>query len=120
MTALYDIIVILPFSLLTVMLLGGYTGMPAESIIGMVICLISSLWIIMLRHMKKQDRLRGIGVVCVFLAGLIIAAGEENRRFLRSIMTKPVPKDAFFLFVASKRASMNALSKSWTWRSSGV
>lgn len=80
MTALYDIIVILPFSLLTVMLLGGYAGMPERSIIGMVICLISSLWIIMLRHMKKQDRLRGIGVVCVFLAGLIIAAGEENRQ----------------------------------------
>ncbi|MBQ5418051.1 MAG: hypothetical protein IIU25_03455, partial [Oscillospiraceae bacterium] len=72
MTALYDIIVILPFSLLTVMLLGGYAGMPAGSIIGIVLCLISSLWIIMLRHMKKQDRLRSIGVVCVFLAGLII------------------------------------------------
>ncbi|MBQ4310393.1 MAG: transglutaminase domain-containing protein [Oscillospiraceae bacterium] len=80
MTALYDIIVILPFSLLTVMLLGGYAGMPAGSIIGIVLCLISSLWIIMLRHMKNRDRLRSIGVVCVFLAGLIIAAGEEYRQ----------------------------------------
>ena len=80
MSVLYDIINILPFSLLAVILFGSYTGMPEGSAAGFVICLALSLLIISLRGMKRQNRLRGIGIAAVFVIVLTIAAGEENRQ----------------------------------------
>lgn len=80
MSTLYDIINILPVSLLSVILFGSCTGMPEDSIFGFLICLIFSLWVIFLLNMKKKNRLRSIGIVAVFFVGLIIAAGEENRQ----------------------------------------
>ena len=82
MSTLYDIITVLPFSVLAVILFGGYTGMPEEiSIWGALICLAVSLWIILLRNMKRKNRLRSLGIVSVFFIGLLLAAGEENRQF---------------------------------------
>ncbi len=79
MTALYDIINILPLSLLAVMFFGVFTGMPEGSITGYAVCLAFSLWIILLRSMKRKNRLRSIGIVSVFVIGLLITAGEESR-----------------------------------------
>lgn len=80
MSVLYDIINILPFSLLAVILFGSYTGMPEGSPAGFVICLALSLLVITLRGMKQKNRLRGIGIAAVFVIVLTIAAGEENRQ----------------------------------------
>ncbi|MBQ9384085.1 MAG: hypothetical protein IJT87_07595 [Ruminiclostridium sp.] len=79
MSTLYDIIDILPIPLLSVILFGKYAGMPEGSIAGFLISLIFSLWIIILRNMTRKNRLRVIGAVSVFLAGLLLAVGEENR-----------------------------------------
>ena len=80
MSILYDIIIILPFSLLTVILFGSCAGMPEDSAAGFVICLALSLLIIFLRGMKRKNRLRGICTAAVFIIVLAIAAGEENRQ----------------------------------------
>ncbi len=80
MSTLYEIINILPFSLITVMLAGAYAGMPEESAAGYVICLAVSVWILLLRGMNGKNRLRSTGVVSVFIIGLILVAGEENRQ----------------------------------------
>ena len=80
MSILYDIINILPFSLLTVILFGSYTGMPENSAAGFIICLALSLLIIFLRGMKRKNRFRGICTAAVFIIVLAIAAGEENRQ----------------------------------------
>ena len=81
MSVLYDIINILPFSLLAVILFGACTGMPEGSAAGgFAICLALSLLIISLRGMKRKNRLRGIGIAAVFVIVLTIAAGEENRQ----------------------------------------
>ncbi len=80
MSVLYDMINILPFSLLAVILFGSYTGMPEGSAAGFVICLALSLSIIALRGMERKNRLRGIGIAAVFVIVLTIAAGEENRQ----------------------------------------
>ena len=79
MSALYDIINILPFSMLAVILFGSCTGMPENSAAGFIICLVLSLWIISLRSMKRKNRLRSIGIAAVFIIGLTIAAGTETR-----------------------------------------
>lgn len=80
MSILYDIIIILPFSLLTVILFGSYAGMPEDSAAGFVICLALSLLIIFLCGMKRKNRLRSICTAAVFIIVLAIAAGEENRQ----------------------------------------
>lgn len=79
MSILYDIIHIIPLSVLLVGFFGGFTGMPENSVAAYIICLALPLWIIVLRHISKKNRLRSIGIVAVFLTGLIIAIGEERR-----------------------------------------
>ena len=82
MSTLYDIITVLPFSVLAVILFGGYAGIPEESSIwGVLICLATALFIILIRNMKRKNRLRIIGIISVFIIGLILAAGEDNRQF---------------------------------------
>ena len=80
MSTLYDIIHILPVSLLTVMLFGKYAGIPEKSLPGYAFCLVFTLFIILLRNMKRKNRIRSIGTVSVFIAGLYLAAGEESRQ----------------------------------------
>ena len=81
MKILYDIITILPLSLLTVVLFGGAAGVP-ESASGYALCLGCSAWLVLLRNMKFRNRLRSIGIVTVFLAGFRLAAGEVFRQQL--------------------------------------
>ena len=73
----YDLITILPFSLLTILLFGGYAGVPVESPWGYGISVFLTAGFILLRHMKTKHRLSIIGIVSVFLIGLCFAAGEE-------------------------------------------
>lgn len=84
MTTLYDIINILPLPLLAVILSGGYAGLPEGDVFGYILCAVFSLWIIFLLNMKRKNRLRCLGIAAVFVIGLLITAGEENRQlFLR-------------------------------------
>ncbi len=80
MSTLYDIINILPVSMLSVILFGVCVGMPEKSILGFALCLAFSVWMIILRNMKRKNRLRSTGIVAVFVIGLLIAAGDENRQ----------------------------------------
>ncbi len=80
MSTLYDIINILPVSMLSVILFGVCVGMPEKSILGFALCLAFSVWMIILRNMKRKNRLRNTGIVAVFVIGLLIAAGDENRQ----------------------------------------
>lgn len=82
MNILYDIIHILPLSVLLVNFFGRFTGMPENNIVGYIVCLALPLWIIILRHISKKNRLRSIGIVAVFLIVLVIIAGDEGRRTL--------------------------------------
>ena len=84
MKMLYDMINILPLSLLSVILFGGYAGIPEGSIPSLVICLIFTFWLIVLRRMKSSGRIRSTGVAAAFLAGVLIVAGEENRQLFIS------------------------------------
>ena len=67
MNILYDIIHILPLSVLLVSFFGRFTGMPESDFIGYIVCLALPVWIIILRHISKKNRLRSIGIVAVFL-----------------------------------------------------
>ncbi len=80
LSTIYDIIHILPFSLLIVMLFGGYAGIPQDRKLGYLLCLAVSVWFIMLRNMKKQTRLRSIGIVLFFFTGMAFALREESRQ----------------------------------------
>ncbi|MGN0669447.1 MAG: hypothetical protein ACI4JZ_02760, partial [Oscillospiraceae bacterium] len=82
MNILYDIIHILPLSVLLVNFFGRFTGMPESDFIGYIVCLALPLWIIILRHISKKNRLRCIGIVAVFLIVLVIVIGDEGRRTL--------------------------------------
>lgn len=75
----YDIINTVPLSLLLLLLAGTYAGIPSGSIPAFVLCLIFTVWLTLMRNMKGQGRLRSIGIVSVFIAGLYIAAGEKYR-----------------------------------------
>lgn len=79
MPALYDIINILPLSLLSVMLLGGYAGIPEKSAAAVIFCLLFTVWLTALKNMKLKNRLRNVGLVLVFILGLWLAVGEESR-----------------------------------------
>ena len=78
LSTLYDIIHILPVSLLAVMLFGGYAGIPQDSKPGYLLCIAVTLWFITLRNMKKQTRLRSIGIVLFFFTGLALSLREET------------------------------------------
>lgn len=80
MRKFYDIINVLPFSLLILILFGAYADVPEGSVPGFIICLFFTVWIVLLRNMKKRDRLRSIGIVSVFVVGLVLAAGEKYRQ----------------------------------------
>ena len=84
MNILYDIIHILPLSVLLVNFFGRFTGMPESNFIGYIVCLALPLWIIILRHISKKNRLRCIGIVAVFLIVTLIIAGNEGRRAVLS------------------------------------
>lgn len=84
MNILYDIIHIIPLSVLLVNFFGRFTGMPESDFIGYIVCLALPLWIIILRHISKKNRLRSIGIVAVLLIVLVIIAGEDGRRALIS------------------------------------
>ena len=73
MNTLYDIITILPLSLLSVMLFGEYAKIPEHSFFGYIFCLIFTLFLILLRNMKRKERLFSIGIAVFFLAGLVFA-----------------------------------------------
>ncbi len=77
---IYDIINILPLSLLSVMIFGKYAGLPEDSAFGYALCLIFSVWITVLKNIKPKARFRSVGIVAVFIAGLSLAAGEERRQ----------------------------------------
>ena len=79
MSIMYDVINILPLSLLSVMLLGPYADIPGNSFTAFVLCLLFSVWTIALRNMKPKNRLRSIGIVSVFITGLLLAVGKERR-----------------------------------------
>ena len=80
MNTLYDLITILPFSLLMLILLGGYAGIPETGAPGYAVCAAVAVFFILLRNMQRKNRLRSIGIVAVFLAGLALAAGKEYRQ----------------------------------------
>ena len=80
---LYDMVTILPLSLLLTMLFGGYAGVPDTSIWGCIISLCFTAGCILLRHISHKNRMRSLGIISVFLIGLCLAASEEARiRFL--------------------------------------
>ncbi|MBP1548416.1 MAG: hypothetical protein J6A05_00275 [Oscillospiraceae bacterium] len=82
MKILYDIINIIPLSMLMIMFFSRYTGMPQDSIIGYTVNLCVCLLIIILRHINKKNRFRLIGVAAAFAVGLFIAAGESFRQLI--------------------------------------
>lgn len=82
MNIFYDIINIIPLSLLMTMFFSRYTGMPQDSIIGYSVNCGVCLLIIILRHISRKNRFRLIGVTAVFAAGLLLAAGETFRQLL--------------------------------------
>ncbi len=82
MKILYDIINIMPLSLLMVMFFSRYTGMPQDNIIGYAVNLFVCLLIIVLRHISRKNRIRLLGVTAAFAVGLFIAAGEPFRQLV--------------------------------------
>ena len=81
MKILYDMITILPFSLLLVMQLGSVAGIP-EGIGAYAVCLGFSAWLVILRGLKPKHRLGCIGIATVLLAGLRLAAGDAFQQYL--------------------------------------
>lgn len=84
MKILYDIINIMPLSILMIMFFSRYTGMPQDNIIGYTVNLFICLLIIVLRHISKKNRIRLLGVTAAFVVGLFIAAGEPFRQLVIS------------------------------------
>jgi len=82
MKILYDIINIMPLSLLMIMFFSRYTGMPQDNIIGYTVNLLVCLLIIVLRHISKKNRIRLLGVVAAFAVGVFIAASEPFRQLI--------------------------------------
>ncbi|MBR6045139.1 MAG: hypothetical protein IKP47_05845 [Ruminococcus sp.] len=80
MSTLYDIVNIMPLSLLLMMIFGSDAGIPVRSFPAVMICVGFTALLIALRNMKLKNRLRGTGIAAVFAAGLLIAAGEEHRQ----------------------------------------
>ena len=65
----------------------GYAGVPEGNIFAYLFCAALTLWIVLLPHMKRKNRLRSIGIVSVFTAALILAVGEELRKiFIREYL----------------------------------
>lgn len=82
MKILYDIINVMPLSLLMVMFFSRYTGMPQDNIIGYAVNLFVCLLIIVLRHISRKNRIRLLGVTAAFAVGMFIAAGEPFRQLV--------------------------------------
>ena len=79
MNTVYELVTVVPFSLLAVMLFGRYAGIPEDSAAAY---LLFTAGMILLHRMQRKNRLRSIGIVAVFLAGVLLAAGRETRRYL--------------------------------------
>ena len=79
---LYDIIYIVPISLLLIIIGGTYVCMPENNVIGCIFGSAFSIWIIMTRHAKEKKRWCSIGIVFVFFVGFLLVIGATNRRLL--------------------------------------
>ncbi len=80
MNALYDIIYIIPLSILMVVFCGTFAGMPEGTVLGYVVSAGICIWAVLLRYMKKKNRIRSIGIIAVFLITLFIVSGETQRQ----------------------------------------
>ncbi len=118
MKILYDILIILPFSLLATVLFGSYAGMPEDSAAGFVICLALSLPVISLRGMKRKNRFRGICAAAVFIIVLMIAAGEKNR--LLFLKEYPWVPHIIFLSAAALIVGIAASRNIWIRRAAAA
>lgn len=78
MNALYDIIYIIPLSILMVIFFGTFTGMPEGAVIGYIVSVGICTWVVLLRHMKKKNRIRSIGIIGTFLIALLLVSGETQ------------------------------------------
>ncbi|MCR4643986.1 MAG: hypothetical protein K5695_01075, partial [Oscillospiraceae bacterium] len=77
MNIVYDILRILPLSLLFLMLFGGESGIPQDSLLPYGISVIVTLLLILLRHSRRK--LLASGITVCFLGGVWLAAGEDYR-----------------------------------------
>lgn len=80
----YEMMTVLPFSLLTMILFRSKISLPEGNILGYILCAVFTLWLSTLRQMRRRDRLCSIGTVAVFLCGMLFAEGEEYRQYLRT------------------------------------
>ena len=55
MNLLYDLITILPYSLLLLLFCGGYAGIPEDGILPYVLTLLLPAGLTVLRHMKPRN-----------------------------------------------------------------
>lgn len=80
MNALYDIIYIIPLSILMVIFFGTFTGMPEGAVLGYIVSVGICIGAVSLQYMKKKNRIRSIGIIAVFLITLFIVSGETQRQ----------------------------------------
>lgn len=80
MNALYDIIYIIPLSILMVVFFGPFAGMPEGSVLGYAVSVIICIGTVLLRYMKKKNRIRSIGIIAAFLIALFLVSGETQRQ----------------------------------------
>lgn len=80
MNALYDIIYIIPLSILMVIFFGTFTGMPEGAVLGYIVSVGICIGAVSLQYMKKKNRIRSIGIITAFLIALFLVAGETQRQ----------------------------------------
>nr|MCR4759554.1 hypothetical protein [Oscillospiraceae bacterium] len=79
MSTLYDILTVLPFSLLALLLFGEYAGIPETGLPGIVLCTVFTAACVILRNLKPKQRLLTAGITAAALLGLLLAVGEKAR-----------------------------------------
>lgn len=79
MSTLYDILTVLPFSLLALLLFGEYAGIPETGWPGIVLCTVFTAACVILRNLKPKQRLLTAGITAAALLGLLLAVGEKAR-----------------------------------------
>lgn len=95
MNTVYDILTILPASLLLMLIFGEDAGVPAHSIPAYVLCAAVSVFCIVLYNMKRKTRLCCLGIVTAFAGGLYLAAGKENRQLFLTAYFWVIPVCGF-------------------------
>lgn len=80
----YDMIYMMPMSLLATLLLGSFFGMPQSSVLGSMISVLFTTWIIWMRHAGKKERYLIFGVLVVFFVCFLWIIGGEKRAYLWS------------------------------------